>query len=226
MIDQVDGIFVKENSTALHIAAWKGEGDALTLLLKNGADPNIANKLEERPIHYAAVEGNLYCVKKLREFGASVSPENMLYKLINNGILRRSFYLFILFWIGYYHLMKQGQTPLHEAVRFGHDNIALWLLRQGAAVNHQDNYGDTPLHVATQHNCHESILILLENGADSSILNQQKKGKIEKLLNILVVNRRENVQLFDRKWDICGNGMKNYYLNKIRVALICCKLAA
>ncbi|RDD42485.1 Ankyrin-3 [Trichoplax sp. H2] len=187
----------KENSTALHIAAWKGEGDALTLLLKNGADPNIANKLEERPIHYAAVEGNLYCVKKLREFGASVSPENM-----------------------------QGQTPLHEAVRFGHDNIALWLLRQGAAVNHQDNYGDTPLHVATQHNCHESILILLENGADSSILNQQKKGKIEKLLNILVVNRRENVQLFDRKWDICGNGMKNYYLNKIRVALICCKLAA
>lgn len=33
----------KENSTALHIAAWKGEGDALTTLLEYGADPNVAN---------------------------------------------------------------------------------------------------------------------------------------------------------------------------------------
>lgn len=42
---------------------------------------------------------------------------------------------------------RDGWTPLHAASQEGHDDIVRLLLDYGAAPNHQDNRGRTPLHV-------------------------------------------------------------------------------
>ncbi|XP_007901655.1 palmitoyltransferase ZDHHC17 [Callorhinchus milii] len=59
-----------------------------------------------------------------------------------------------------------GQTLLHEAARIWHVDVASFLIKQGADVNHADTYGRTPLHVAAILNYTEFIEVLLNNNAN------------------------------------------------------------
>ena len=61
-----------------------------------------------------------------------------------------------------------GLTPLHLACMHGHEEIARYLIENGARVNVRDTSGMTPLHLVSLADCEacESITILLkEHGA-------------------------------------------------------------
>jgi ankyrin repeat protein len=70
-----------------------------------------------------------------------------------------------------------GQTPLHWAVRLGHENTARALIERGADVNARDDRGNTPLHwsVSYWHKGHppkiEIVRLLLDNGAEINARN-------------------------------------------------------
>ena len=61
-----------------------------------------------------------------------------------------------------------GATPLHEAVRYGHKDIAKILLDAGANVNAKDNLGKTPILVIIPEDKRNDIYDFHESGRTDS----------------------------------------------------------
>lgn len=86
-----------------------------------------------------------------------------------------------------------GSTPLHILVdkkdtwNFPHEDykpvktvpMLQLLLRKGALINAQDNAGDTPLHAAIRAQDNESVLVLLNNNCDTSLLNKAEQSPLD-----------------------------------------------
>ncbi|XP_058802518.1 ankyrin-1-like isoform X2 [Phymastichus coffea] len=68
-------------------------------------------------------------------------------------------------------------TPLHFAVKYGHENMAKLLINRGADVNanNDDPQFDTPLQLAIKYGHHRLIDLLLKNKANAKVI--QKNGK-------------------------------------------------
>lgn len=65
-----------------------------------------------------------------------------------------------------------GNTPLYWAACTGHiDCIKELLCLPNAAINAQNKMGETPLHIAASHGHLDVVNLLLKNGADASIKN-------------------------------------------------------
>jgi hypothetical protein len=59
------------------------------------------------------------------------------------------------------------QSPLHEAARFGREELAALLIAHGADVNlGREPRGETPLHLAAQYGHHAVAVVLVDRGAD------------------------------------------------------------
>lgn len=58
----------------------------------------------------------------------------------------------------------RGSTPLLEAARYGHNDIARVLIAAGANINAKDNDGKTPLMLAIQGNHNDVVRVLKEAG--------------------------------------------------------------
>ncbi|XP_039284945.1 poly [ADP-ribose] polymerase tankyrase-2 isoform X2 [Nilaparvata lugens] len=72
----INGSEWSEFSRPLHMAAEFGFVDLVKLLLKNGADPNIVNQLDQTPLQVAARRNQLEVVKILLEAGADPNCRN------------------------------------------------------------------------------------------------------------------------------------------------------
>ncbi|XP_072301156.1 BRCA1-associated RING domain protein 1 [Eucyclogobius newberryi] len=104
-----------KGETQLHIAAIKGDANAVKELLEQGADPNLKDNAGWTPLHEACNLGHLTVVEILVSRGA----------LLNTP--------------GY-----ENDSPLHDAVRNGHAAIARLLLQLGASTNVLNLYGKRP----------------------------------------------------------------------------------
>jgi ankyrin repeat protein len=174
--------------TPLHVAAYYGEAEIVEMLIKRGADVNARTSIDRdafTPLHYCSsspwngdplfrgvdlrligtedfVHARYECITLLAKHGADVNA-----------------------------IDAYGRTPLHHAVPSV--EVIKVLLRCGAHINVKDKDGNTPLHYAL---CAEKIVdelsfyswwdnlplcpvdidivkLLLENGADPSIRNNQ-----------------------------------------------------
>ncbi|XP_067108613.1 transient receptor potential cation channel subfamily A member 1-like [Osmerus mordax] len=78
-----------------------------------------------------------------------------------------------------------GASPLHHASAEGHvGTIQVIVQRAGAKeLNCRDNEGNTPLHWAVQRNQKESLLCLLEKGADPNLLNRGLMSPLHLAIN-------------------------------------------
>lgn len=99
-----------------------------------------------------------------------------------------------------------GLTPLHILVtkHYVHSaqtpSLVKFLLRKGASINSQDNAGDTPLHVAVKAQDSDSILVLLNNNCDTSLLNKAELtalGLAKSInCNSVIITMLENPEAF------------------------------
>ncbi|KAM4559394.1 BRCA1-associated RING domain protein 1 [Odontesthes bonariensis] len=104
-----------KGETPLHLAAIKGDVEAVRELLDQGADPNLKDNAGWTPLHEACNLGHLTVVEELVSKGA----------LLNTP--------------GY-----ENDSPLHDAVRNGHAAIVKRLLQLGALQSVLNLHGKRP----------------------------------------------------------------------------------
>jgi ankyrin repeat protein len=175
-------------STPLHLAAQYGYVEVAGLLVERGADVTAQDSYGQTPLHCASDEGQVEIAVLLIECGADVTAQDggghtPLDLASCRGQLEVAG---VLFDRGAnVTAQERRQTPLHLASHYGHVEFASMLIDRGADVTAQDEFGKTPLHVAScswlfgrPHTmltmlpelrcsgCAEVARILLKHGAD------------------------------------------------------------
>lgn len=125
-------------NTPLLWACARGDYDAVILLLKAGADPNIPNKQLQTPLHASIQSGPMDCVTELFKFGA-VMPDS-------------DFRDWTLLHLAVFFLRPLTETFLDE------------LLWRGADIQEKEQDGLSALNLAIDKNEHTALRWLLSHG--------------------------------------------------------------
>ena len=130
----------------LFLAAHRGELDKVKELLDAGADVNYRNEDSMTPLMFAVSGEHLNIVNELIGRGADVTMVDM-----------------------------NGATALHLAASYGNVDILKKIIdthiAEGDNLNAQDKYGQTALHTAAYSGFVNAVMVLLQNGADATILD-------------------------------------------------------
>ncbi|KAI6171416.1 Kallikrein-4 [Aphelenchoides bicaudatus] len=144
----------ENQQTPLHVAAWKGNYEVAKVLIKK--DPQLINATDKYhmfPIHYAARNGHCDIIKLLLSNGADV---NALARFTDDS-----------------PTTPPSVSALYWAARKGSVECVRILLDNGADINHQDRYGQTALHVASQYGYYEAAKALIDK--DLQLINSTDK---------------------------------------------------
>jgi ankyrin repeat protein len=144
-------------------------------LLSVGANVNATSDTGWMPLHWACLKGHLQVFQALRGHGANIEAKGI------QGNIEVT--------------TRFGNTPLHFACHSGHLAVVIELLspsdiegatttsilgkrkkRQGANIEAQDRYGDTPLHDACLRGHMSVVKALVNAGADFLAVNN--KGRL------------------------------------------------
>ncbi|RUS73472.1 hypothetical protein EGW08_018770 [Elysia chlorotica] len=148
--------------TALHIAAYYGQGMLIDQLVKHQAIVDATDYLGLTPLHLACQRGYQNVMLLLVHFGADVMAVD-----------------------------NEGNTPLHLSCANGHEDCVKALVFYDASqnmlnINAANEVGDTPLHLAAKWGYESIVKTLLESGADSTLRNRKKQTAVSLAQNIKV----------------------------------------
>lgn len=133
-----------KNEHALHMALRLDSLQVVNFLLDlNAVDVNAKNAHDETPLMIAALKGQLHEAQRLIARGAEVN--------------------------------KPGWAPLHYAASNAGDNLTMvkLLLEHHAYIDAESPNGTTPLMMAARYSTPALVQLLLDEGADPSIKNEQ-----------------------------------------------------
>ncbi|XP_074048812.1 espin-like protein [Macrotis lagotis] len=141
----------------LHLAARFGHPMLVEWLIQEGCDVSLETLEEALPIHYAAVKGNLTCLKLL------VAADN---RCVNRQTQSGASPLYLACQEGHLHIVQflvkdcgadvhlrahDGMTVLHAAARSGHYSLVVWLVTfTDIGLMARDDEGATVLHFAAR----------------------------------------------------------------------------
>ncbi len=129
------------------VSSTNADEKMVRLLIESGADVNAAvDSSKKFPIGLAACAGSLSKVQLLLDAGANVN-----------------------------FVSPNGYTALINVIYSLHDHemlvrVAEFLVRNGAEMNSQSSYGESPLSVASRRGRFDAVKFLLDAGADPSPL--------------------------------------------------------
>ncbi|CAI9102678.1 OLC1v1000980C1 [Oldenlandia corymbosa var. corymbosa] len=126
----VDVNLQSDAGTPLIWAAGHGQLDAVRLLLKHNANPNLGTEDDVTPLLSAVAAGSLPCLELLIQAGADVN------------------------------VTAGGATPLHIAADHGSPEMIECLLKAGADPNAGDEDGSKPIQVAAARGNKKAVEIL------------------------------------------------------------------
>lgn len=184
----------ENESFPLHEALATGDENKLAFLLKMGADPNLRNKDEDTPLHFAVLKKSKN-IALLLEAGANPALKNNLgnpplsYALIlGNENALKLFLKHDLNLINYTD--ESNQTLLHYAVNGSYINIVKLLLESGAKANCHDHNMVTPLQIASTLGNACIVELLLKAAPDFVNLGNNNK---ETPLHFAAMGHNENI---------------------------------
>jgi len=138
--------------TPLSFAAERNDIKALTVMLRNGADPCVASPAHGSPLHFAATALEPAAISLLISHGAKVD-----------------------------YITAHLQTPLHYAAAYNHDpRHATELLEAGANPNYQDADGMTPLHWCVVSQNLPVASAILRHGCDINLTDKQGESMLSR----------------------------------------------
>jgi ankyrin repeat protein len=144
-----------EGDTALLFAIEDNNLTIATRLLEQGANPNAENSNDDTPLHIAARKGNIDAVKLLLKSNANQDSINNKGNLPLHEASKYGCYEIISFLEKGNYLSEQnkdGDTPLHLAVKKS-STCTLTLLKDNSnSIIIQNNDGDSFLHIAAREN--------------------------------------------------------------------------
>ncbi|KAI8746693.1 ankyrin repeat domain-containing protein 27 [Biomphalaria glabrata] len=148
--------------TALHIAAYYGQGLLIDLLVKNHAVVDATDYLGLTPLHLACQRGYQNVMLLLLHFGADITVTD-----------------------------NEGNTPLHLSCANGHEDCVKALVFYDAYtkklnINATNELGNTPLHLAAKWGYDNIVKTLLENGAGANIRNKKQQTPVSLAQNVVV----------------------------------------
>ncbi|XP_048238957.1 uncharacterized protein LOC124151187 isoform X2 [Haliotis rufescens] len=172
-------------NTALHLAAMKGQTDAIELLLKEDFDIQKVNVDKMTPLHMAARSGKYLVVAPLLSIERKSASSGKHGKPIIRSMSVD---------------LKDihGMAPLHYAAMWGYEYVLGRLLQNMCEINLRTEKSETALHLATQGDHIETVQSLLKNKADPSLSDRKGRTPLhiaaqEGHLKIVKLFLRENV---------------------------------
>ncbi|CAB0029028.1 unnamed protein product [Trichogramma brassicae] len=120
----------------LHFALRTGCRGLVEILLRNGADPNLANDDDQTPLHLVSSRDDVD-VAAVDAFFAVCDQVGRRVEVDARDYL--------------------GNAPLHEAARCGHERVMATLLRRGADPNAANERGLTPLHAISDREADDNM---------------------------------------------------------------------
>ncbi|XP_053435748.1 ankyrin repeat domain-containing protein 24 isoform X2 [Nycticebus coucang] len=162
-----------EGKSAFHLAAMRGAGSCLEVMLAQGANVMSTDGAGYNALHLAAKYGHPQCLKQLLQASCVVdvvdsSGWTALHHAVAGGCLSCSEML-CSFKAHLNPRDRSGSTPLIIAAQMCHTDLCRFLLQQGASANDQDLQGRTALMLACEGASPETVEVLLQGGAQPGI---------------------------------------------------------
>ena len=161
-----------DGETPLHRAAWRGHYATAELLITKGADMNAktasGHNKDKTPLDFAVMKKQNETAELLRAHGGKTSEElNALLVAAKNGDIE-AVKQHLAAGANVNAKAGDGTTPLHNAAVYGHNEIAEFLIANGASVNaiivSGRNQGKTPLDLAIWRKKTETTDLLRKQG--------------------------------------------------------------
>ena len=202
----------KDGNTPLHNAIKKGNMKIIKKLIENGADVNAKEDTNgNTPLHYAVGEGNQKIVDALikgqgiiidAKDSFDMTPLNYAIELEKNDIAGQ----LIEKGAGLNIPDKDGKTPLHNAIKKGHQKIVEKLINAaGVDINAKDSNGMTPLNYAIELEKNDIAGQLIEKGAGLNIPDKDGKTPLHNAIAIgqtdiasLLIEKKANLNIPDK----------------------------
>ncbi|XP_069757889.1 ankyrin repeat domain-containing protein 27 isoform X2 [Narcine bancroftii] len=151
--------------TPLHVAALCGQPMIIDVLVSKGGAVNATDYHGSTPLHLSCQKGYQNVTLLLLDYKASTEIQD------NNG-----------------------NTALHLACMHGHEDCVKALVYYQlytCNLNMTNDKGDTPLHITARWGYDSIIQVLLENGANTEILNKMKETPLQCALNSKILDMLE-----------------------------------
>jgi ankyrin repeat protein len=166
--------------TAVHWAALEGHTEVVAILLSKGAQAGIGDDEHSTPLMKAASRGHLSVVQLIVQHtgGQGLDEANAYGKTALHLAVRGGHQAVVAFLLTQgaqaINAGVDGMRPLMSAAEWGHVGIAQLLLelQGGQGLDETDVTGGTALHWAARGGNAEVAAILLRNGAEASIRDE------------------------------------------------------
>ena len=210
-----------DGCTALHYATHRGHLRIVQVLLNNGAEIDPGDNLHRTPLILSALVKSYDVMLHLITSGADVTQlANQSYSVRDSGWealsyainqkYKRAAKVLIAKGVGIEGLLITSlpMTALMWTAQEGCDSLTKKLILQGVNVNDQNPDGWTALHFASQYNHIQCGILLVEAGADVSIVNEASQAPLD-LSSTEFKDAILQTLLFQTKKTVCviGNAM-------------------
>ena len=170
--------------TPLHHACTKESISAANVFVKNGAKINALDEYGRPPIMLASWNGNPGLFKVLASNGADINftdeNGNGIAKNLARSGSNEALAVLLDKKVEINTPDKEGMLPIHYAVKYRHPKTVAMLVSANNDINAKENsFGNTPLHLAAINGDAWSYKILLKNGANTNITNNNNKKPLD-----------------------------------------------
>ncbi|XP_053571098.1 transient receptor potential cation channel subfamily A member 1 [Bombina bombina] len=140
-----------EKSSALHVAVQNGGLDIVKACISYGAKVDLKQTDNATALHFASTQGATEIVKFMV---SSYTGDKKIVDLPDGN----------------------NETPLHKSALFDHDDLAEYLISEGANIDSVDNESRTPLLLATSCSAWKIVNLLIEKGANVTLTDNHGRN--------------------------------------------------